>query len=231
MTGTAETLAHLRKFDTPTIWNTLVGLRGRGIEGFTRGAPVVTHPNTPPMVGYALTAKLVSCTPSQRPAAEQQALRHAYYRYLDAGPRPGIVVIEDHGAVPGIGSFWGEVNSAIHRGFGIGGVITTGAVRDLDALDPAVPILAGTICLSNGFAHLTEIDVPVEVFGMKVKPGDLIHADRHGAMLIPPEHLAALPDAIAALLDREREVIGRTREPGFNAEAMIRAWEIMGARH
>jgi regulator of RNase E activity RraA len=175
------------------------------------------------MVGYAVTARLVSCEPSKASTEEQPALRHAYFRYLEAAPRPAIVVIEDCGAEPGVGSFWGEVNSAIHRGFGISGVITTGAVRDLDALDPALPMLAGTICVGNGFVHLTEINLPIKVFGMPVKPGDLLHADRHGAMIIPPEHIGALPEAIAALLERERKVIATTREPGFGAEVMIRA--------
>jgi regulator of RNase E activity RraA len=231
MPSAAPDIEFLKQHDTPTIWNALVGLRGRGTAGMTRGRPVVTHPHAAPMVGYAMTARLVSCAPADQSAEAQLTLRHAYYRYLGSGPRPGIVVIEDCGDEPGVGSFWGEVNSAIHRGFGLSGVITTGAVRDLDALDPALPILAGTVCLGNGFAHLTEIDVPVEVFGLQIKPGDLLHADRHGAMIVPSEHIEALPAAITALRDRERQVIARTREPGFDAEAMIRAWQLMGSKH
>lgn len=80
----------------------------------------------------------------------------------------------------------------------------------------------------NGYAHLTEIDTPVEAFGMKVEPGDLLHADRHGAMVVPAEHLDALPEAIAALMARERKVIERTRQPGFDAETMIQTWQLMG---
>ncbi len=229
--ATIEQLDHLRQYDTPTIWNALGTLRGRKLTGFTRGTMVVSHMKAKPMVGYAVTAKLLSSAPSDRPAEEQSAVRNAYYRYLGASSRPAIVVIEDWGPAPGLGSFWGEVNSAIHRSLGMAGVLTNGAVRDMDALDAALPILAGTVCLSNGMTNLTEVDTPVTVLGLEVRPGDLLHADRHGAMVIPPEYLDALPDAITRLLEREREVIAHTRQPGFDAEKMIEVWKLMEGRH
>jgi regulator of RNase E activity RraA len=229
--ATIEQLDHLRQYDTPTIWNALGTLRGRKLTGFTRGPMVVSHTQAKPMVGYAVTAKLLSSAPADRSAEEQLALRNAYYRHLGASPRPAVVVIEDWGPSPGLGAFWGEVNSAIHRGLGMAGVLTNGAVRDMDALDEALPILAGTICLSNGMTNLTEIDVPVTVFGLHIRPGDLLHADRHGAMVIPPEYVDALPDAITGLLAREREVIAHTSEPGFDAERMIEVWKLMEGRH
>lgn len=222
-----EIIAHLRKFDTPTISNALVALRGRTLDDYTR-RPVIPAPvKFLPMVGFAMTAKLISDAPSTASKDEQLALRHAYYRYVEESRRPGIMVIEDCGRTPGLGSFWGEVNTAIHLGLQVGGVITSGAIRDLDALSPDLPILAGNVCLSNGYAHLTKIDVPVEVFGMTVKPGDLLHGDQHGAIRIPLEYLEALPSAIDALMEREQFVIEATRKPGFNAEAMIRAWAAM----
>lgn len=224
-------LERLRRHDTPTIWTALTRLRGPGIAGFTRHPFVSVHPDAPPVVGYALTARLVSDSPSRLAKEAQKAIRHAYYRYLEGGPRPSVVVIEDGSVEAGLGSFWGELNSAIHRGLGVSGVVTNGAVRDLDHLDRALPILAGGICLGTGFAHLTEIDVPVTVLGMQVRPGDLLHADRHGAMVIPAAHLDEMPAALDALQARERAVLAETRKPGFDAEAMIRAWEIMDARY
>ncbi len=229
--ATTEQLELLRQHDTPTVWNALGTLRGRKLTGFTRGPMVAGPSRAKAMVGYAVTAKLMSSAPSDRSAAEQVAIRNAYYRHLGASPRPAIVVIEDWGPSPGLGAFWGEVNCAIHRGLGMSGVLTNGAVRDMDALDPELPILAGRICLSNGMTGLTEIDVPVTVLGLHVRPGDLLHADRHGAMVIPPDYLGELPDAITRLLEREREVIARTRQPGFDAEAMIETWKLMEGRH
>ncbi len=231
MTDQPAVASQLKAADTPTISNALVSLRGRTLAGYTRLPHVAATPNAPPMVGYAVTARLVSDRPPTLSAAEQKALRAAYYRYVGAPARPRIVVIEDCGDIPGLGSFWGEVNTAIHLGLGVSGVITSGAVRDLHLLSEDLPILAGNVCLSNGYAHLVEIDVPVSVFGMQVKPGDLIHADRHGAIVIPPEHLAGLPAAIDAVNAREQQVIAATRAPGFDAEAMIKAWEVMEKHH
>jgi regulator of RNase E activity RraA len=231
VTDHAEIITHLKGFDTPSIANALNSLRGRTIEGYMRPPFVAARPKAPPMVGYAFTAKLVSDKPSALSAAEQKALRSAYYRYIGGNKRPGIVVIEDHGELPGLGSFWGDVNTAIHLGLGLSGVITSGAVRDLDQLSDDLPILAGCVCLNNGFTNLTAIDVPVSVFGMTIKPGDLIHADQHGAILIPPDCVAGLPDAIKALVEREHKVIAATRQPGFDAEAMIKAWEAMETHH
>lgn len=231
MTDPAEIIAFLKGFDTPTIANALNPLRGRTIQGYTRPPFVAARPKAPPMVGYALTAKLVSDTPSTKTPAEQKALRSAYYRSIGAAPRPAIVVVEDHGATPGLGAFWGEVNTAIHIGLGVSGIITNGAVRDLDLLSDELPILAGCVCLNNGFTNLTAIDVPVTVLGMTIHPGDLLHADQHGAIRIPQDCLAGLPGSIKALAEREAKVIEATRQPGFDAEAMIRAWEVMEAHH
>ena len=231
MTASAELIAQLKGFDTPTISNALVALRGRTLDGYTRDPVVAATPKAASMVGYAVTARLVSDRPATLSGPEQKALRAAYYRYVGAPGRPRIVVIEDSGDRRGLGSFWGEVNTAIHIGLGVSGVITSGAVRDLPLLSESLPILAGNVCLSNGYAHLVEIDVPVSVFGMRVAPGDLLHADQHGAIVIPEQYLAALPEAVAAVNGREQAVIDATRAPGFDAEAMIRAWEVMERHH
>lgn len=223
MTGHDDLLPALGQHDTPTVWNALAKLRGRSTEGLTRGPPVVTDPGMRPIVGRAVTARMVSSDPADLTATQKDAIRFGYYRMVHAALTPRIVVMQDVGSRPGAGSIWGEVNAAIHRGLGVVGVITDGAVRDLDALD-GFPILAGHVCLGNGLTQITEIGVPVEVLGLHVRPGDVIHADRHGAMVVPEEHLAALPAAIEALLEREREIIRRTRLPGFDAEALIAAW-------
>ncbi|MEO3473889.1 RraA family protein [Roseomonas sp. CAU 1739] len=223
MTETDPIIATLRQYDTPTVWNALTKLRGHSVHGLTIGRMVATDPAMR-MVGYAVTARMASDAPSPLTQAEKDEIRFAYYRMVGNGPAPRIVVMEDAGETPGQGSIWGEVHAAIHRGLGCVGVITNGAVRDLDALD-GFPILAGSVCLGNGFTQITAIGETVCVFGMTVRPGDLIHADRHGAMVVPAEYVAALPDAIAALLVQERQMIDGARAPGFDAEALIRMWQ------
>ena len=226
-----DLLALLRRHDTPTISNAMVALRGRTLDGHSRGRPIATAPEAPSIAGFAMTARLVSCLPSAEPPARQQALREAYYRYLGAGPRPAIIVMQDVGATPHLGSLWGEVNAAIHRGLGLAGALVDGAIRDLGAIPSEFPMLGAEICIGNGHAHLTEFDVPVEAFGLAVRPGDLLQMDRHGAQVIPPALWRDLPGAVAAVLERERVVIEATRAPGFDAEAMIRAWAAMGSKH
>lgn len=216
-------IATLRRHDTPTVWNALTKLRGPRIEGLTLGAPIASDPALR-MVGYAVTARMTSDHPAPLTQAEKDAIRFAYYRMVGSRPGPRIVVMEDVGTRPGLGSIWGEVHAAIHRGLGCEGVITNGAMRDLDALD-GFPILAGSICLGNGFTQIREIGQPVTVFGLTVHPGDLIHADRHGAMVVPAEHLSALPGAIDALLAGEQALIRAARAPGFDAEALISLWQ------
>jgi len=176
------------------------------------------------MVGYAVTARMTSDKPATLSAEEKDRIRFGYYRMVNAGPGPRIVVMQDIGERPGLGSIWGEVHAAIHAGLGCLGVITNGAVRDLDALGD-FSILAGSICLGNGFTQIRDFGEPVEVFGMVVRPGDVIHADRHGAMVVPAEYLEALPAAIDALLANERVMIGTAHEPGFDAEKLISLWQ------
>ncbi|WP_439597735.1 RraA family protein [Falsiroseomonas sp.] len=220
---TEATIATLRRYDTPTVWNALTRLRGHSVEGLTLGRPIASDPAMR-MVGHAVTARMTSDRPAPLAQAEKDAIRFGYYRMVDRGPGPCIVVMQDVGERPGLGAIWGEVHAAIHRGLGCAGVITNGAMRDLHAVD-GFPILAGSICLGNGFTQIRGFGEPVTVFGLTVHPGDLIHADRHGAMIVPPEHVAALPDAIEDLLADEQAMIDATRAAGFDAEALISLWQ------
>ncbi|MBO1077730.1 RraA family protein [Roseomonas haemaphysalidis] len=215
-------LDHLQQFDTPTVWNALTKLRGHSTEGLTLAPPVVSHPGLR-MVGRAVTATMTSDRPAAMSQAEKDAIRFAYYRMAGQGAGPRIVAMQDVGERAGLGAIWGEVHAAIHLGLGCAGVITNGAVRDLDALG-GFGVLAGSVCLGNGFTQIRSIGEPVEVLGLRVRPGDILHADRHGAMTIPPEYLAALPDAIERLLAQEKAMIDTARAPGFDAEALIAFW-------
>ncbi len=120
------------------------------------------------------------------PAAEQQARRLAYYEYVGTGHGPRINVIQDiDGADAGFGAFWGEVQSAVHKALGCLGVITDGSIRDIDQWAPGFQALAGSIGPSHAFVHAESFGGEVRVAGMTVRSGDLIHADRHGAVVIP----------------------------------------------
>jgi regulator of RNase E activity RraA len=224
-TITAETLAILRQHDTPTICNALeYVMGGRTAEGFTKSPTVCADPTLQPIVGFARTAKIRASSPAQRPATEVRALRMQYYEYVSAGTGPNVVVIEDTDWPHCIGGFWGEMQVAQHKGLGVAGTLTNGVLRDLGMLDAGYQVVAGSVGPSHAFVHVTALDIPVTVFGMAVRPGELIHADRHGGVVIPAEHIEKMPAAIDIVLRKEQPVLKAARAPGFTVEKLRAAW-------
>src|SRR5690348_11146685 len=220
-----QTLTILRRHDTPTICNALEHVMGgRTAEGFTRTPVVCADAALPPIVGFARTAKIRASSPAHKPAAEVRALRMQYYQYVSTGDGPKLVVIEDTDWPHCIGGFWGEMQVAQHKGLGVAGTLTNGVLRDLGMLDPGYQVIAGSIGPSHAFVHVTELHVPVSVFGIAVKPGDLIHAGRHGGVVIPAAHIEQMPAAIDIVMRKEVPVLKVAREPGFTVEKLRAAW-------
>jgi regulator of RNase E activity RraA len=145
------------------------------------------------MVGYAVTVMIEPGNPIHKQKANVWA---DYRAYIASVPGPKIVVVQDLDKPSTYGSFWGEVNSNVHKALGCVGTITDGSIRDIDEMcNAGFKALARR--LSVGHAHSTPVkwNCEVEVFGRKVKPGQLIHADKHGFLVIPDEDLENLLDA------------------------------------
>lgn len=214
--------------DTPTVCNAIEIAQGsRDFSGFTKKPMTASHPDAAAIVGRALTAKIRARTPPSESAAAADSARMEYYRYVSSGPRPSVVVMQDLDSPEPCGAFWGEVNATVHRAFGIAGVVTDGLVRDLGELPAGFPIIAGAAGVSHAFVRVVEFGTPVEIFGMAVRPGDLIHADRHGALTVPEDALPRLGDAVRTLLEREKIVLDPAREmDGYGFEAFRRSWEL-----
>jgi regulator of RNase E activity RraA len=135
------------------------------------------------------------------------------------------MVVQDlDGPLRGYGSWWGEVNSNVHKGLGCLGVITDGSVRDLPDIAEGFQMLADRIGPSHAFVHPVVYGQPVTVAGMRVSDGDLIHADQHGAVVIPWNVAERIPEAAALVARRERLIIDAARAPGFDIERLRRAW-------
>lgn len=223
MTPTLLTLLH--QVDTPTVCNAIEVVQGkRGFDAFTRGTVLSSAPESGAIVGYARTAKLSAIAPPSEPAEVIRERRMAYYRYMANASTPAVAVIEDLDYPACIGAYWGEINTTVHKGFGIAGVLTNGVMRDLGDLPDGFPVIAGSIGPSHGFVHLCDIDCPVTVFGMTVNPGDLIHADRHGAVVIPADVVPGLEAGIAKLMQTERIVLDAARRPDFDFDSFAVAW-------
>ncbi|MGJ8624239.1 MAG: RraA family protein [Yoonia sp.] len=216
----------LRSVDTPTVCNAIEVAQGkRGFNAFTRGTMLCSAPQDPPVVGYAITARIQAVRPSTEAPDVIRARRMAYYKTMAEAPKPGVAVIEDIDYPHAIGAFWGEVNTTIHKGFGLSGTLTNGVMRDLGDMAEGYPVIAGSIGPSHGFVHVKDVGSPVTIFGMTVKQGDLIHADRHGAVVVPLEVVNQLTHAIRKMQDTEQLILGPARETGFDFAAFEVAWE------
>ena len=220
----ADALAALARWDTPTVCNALeIVVPERRATGFTVEHLHCFDDSLAPIVGYARTATYRSMAPGARTAEETRAHRAEYYEYVSSGPRPSIVVIQDLDPIPGYGAFWGEVNTAVHKGLGALGAVTNGSIRDLGECAPGFQLLAGKIGPSHAHGHVVDFACPVEVFGMSVRDGDIVHADRHGAVVVPAEAVAGIPAAVDLLVRREAVILEAARAPGFDIEALRRA--------
>ena len=214
---TDQELAALRHFSTPTIANAIevFGVRPRNV-GFTDASIRCLLPVAEPIVGYTVTACIRASAPPEQPVR-----RADYWRWLLTVPRPRIVVIEDLDDPPAVGSFWGEVNVTIHRALGCIGTITNGGVRDLAEVERlGFGYFASAAIVSHAYVHLTSYGEPVRVGGLAVQPGDLLHADQHGAVLIPPEVAPRLADMAARFEATEREFLARVQAADLTVERL-----------
>ena len=223
------TLAHsellrLKRWNTPTIYN--------GWEQITQldaAAPVTNleettdfMPQMGPMVGYAMTLVI---EPSNRTHKTELPTAWSDYRaYLASQPGPKIIVVQDLDKPRVIGSFWGEVNANVHRALGCVGAIVDGAIRDVDEMTNAgFKALARRLCV--GHAHSTPVrwGCDVSVFGTTVRPGQLVHADKHGFIAIPSGEEARLLEAAVQMDVNECEtVIAAARSThGLSSEAAV----------
>jgi regulator of RNase E activity RraA len=218
-------LEALRAFDTPTVCNALeLVAPARRALGFNRRPLIAPFPAFKPVVAFARTATIRSREPHPPGLRDEAKTRLAYYEQIADPPMPSIAVIQDlDGPDVGLGAFWGEVNSHVHRGLGCLGIITDGSVRDLDVWAADVFVLAGSIMPSHAHVHVVDIGTVVNVAGMVVSPNDVIHADRHGAVVVPAEAIRALPAAAALIAQREKVLIEASRKPDFSIERLRQA--------
>lgn len=214
-----DVLAKLRTFSTPTVANAIetFNIRPR-TAGFMTCHVRCLFPELGPMVGYAFAA---TCRASVEPPREAAARRLEMWRALEEIPPPRIVVLQDLDDPPGVGAYWGEVQSNIHRALGCVGTVTNGAVRDLDEVRAlGFHFFAGSVCVSHAYVHLVDFGRPVDVGGLTVRPGDLLHGDQHGVLTIPMEIAERVEEGVARVEREEREIIAYCQSPGFTRQGL-----------
>src|SRR3989442_13490554 len=210
---TPTQLEFLRSIDTPTVCNLveIVAAERRG-HGYTVRHLHCPFPDLSPIVGFAktVTFKAKDAVPLGQGSYMQKRLD--YLDYVAASPQPGIMVMEDlDGEDVGYGAFWGEVQSNVHKALGCLGVITSGSIRDIPMIAPGFQMLAGSIVPSHAYVHVVDFGIDVTVHGMAVKSGDLIHADRHGAIVVPVDKIETMQAALEGLAAREAKIIAAAK--------------------
>ena len=210
----SKELELLRAINTPTIANALevLGASPRD-EGFTSEPVRCMFPDLGVTVGYAITLTVRSTKP---PESSRPSMLKAYWDHIGACPTPRVVVAQDLDEHP-VGAWWGEINANIHRALGCIGVVTNGTVRDLDEVKPlGFQFVAAGLAVSHVHAHLEDFGKTVSIGGMKVKPGDIIHADKHGAIVIPQAQAKDVLKAVLAVESYERPLIQLCKSPAFS---------------
>ncbi len=229
---TAADLEALRQWDTPTICNALeiVAPARRG-RGFSVRPFVCADPSLPPICGLARTGTIRAAQPSGRSREDDRAARIGWYEYVAASPLPTVVVLEDLDDQPGSGAFWGEVNTNVHKALGALGVVTSGSIRDLDMVAPGFQLIAGMVGPSHAHVHVVDFGGEVNVHGMPCAHGEVVHADRHGAVVVPHEVVRLLPAAIELCVRREKVILDLCKAGRLDVASLRDAFSRMDEIH
>jgi regulator of RNase E activity RraA len=218
----SDELNALRKLSTPTVSNAieLFDVRPRN-RGFMSPEIRCLFPEFGVMLGYAVTARFAAREPGTKPAS-----RHDFWKRVLEFPEPRVVVMQDLDEPPGVGAYFGEVQTNIHRRLGCVGVVTNGHVRDLDEVQAlGFHYFARGVCVSHAWVHLVDFGSPVNVGGMTVCSGDLIHADKHGVLIVPANIAPAVPEAAEKIARREQRIIAHCQANDFSLEELQRRVE------
>ena len=223
---TEADLNALRRFDTCMISNAIETFHTRlRNTGFADATIRCMFKDAPPMVGYATTARLRSGEPPVVGGRFHD--RADFWQSILEIPAPRILVLEDMDEQPGRGAFVGDMHAAILKALGCVGYLTNGAVRELPAVRAmGMQLFAGTVAVSHAYAHIFEFGATVQVGGMEVRPGELLHGDRNGVLTIPKEIASRVPEVAGELQRAEQQVIDFCRSSAFS---VAKLGEIMKA--
>jgi regulator of RNase E activity RraA len=214
-------LEQLRRFSTCLIASAIERFDVRlPNTGFSDSSVRCIFDDLPPIVGYAVTARIRTADPPMEGGGYIYD-RVEWWKDILTVPAPRIVVIQDVDPNPGLGALVGEVHANILSALGCMGVVTNGAVRDLNAVRASgFQMFAGNISVSHAYAHVFDFGGTVDVARMNINPGDLLHADRHGVLSIPAEIADRIPPVAAELADRRHQIVDLCRSSDFSTEKL-----------
>lgn len=208
------TLEFLRGVDSPTIANAVetFDLRDR-CDGFIGGAVECQFPELGVMVGRAVTVTMTS-------APGTTASRDGYWRMwdaLDASEAPAVLAIQDVSGEPHRCAYAGEMMATLAQRLGAVGMVTDGALRDVDEVRAiGFHYFMRFPVVSHGNFEIVAVNQPIELDGQRVAPGDLLHGDRNGIVIIPDAALDGMETAVAGIRERERAQLAYMRSDEFS---------------
>ena len=219
----------LKKISSPSVANAIETFKVRPRNQGQMSSEIrALFPEMGPLVGYAVTA-VIRAEPE--PLEGHRASTYGWWDYVLSIPAPRVVVVHDLDEPRGQGAQWGEVQANIHRALGCVGAVTDGSVRDLDEVRAlGFQFVAAHVSVSHAYVNMVDFGLPVKLGGLWVKPGDLIHADQHGVVTIPPEIADRIPEAVAKVEADERKIIEVCKSKDFSAQRLkdlykvIRPW-------
>jgi regulator of RNase E activity RraA len=217
---TPDQLETLRRLDACTLANAIETFHERlRNEGFTDGTVRCLFPQLPPMVGYAATVKVRGSAP---PTADSlYPDRTDWWNYILSLPAPRVLVVHDIATRPGLGTLLGAVHVNILRALGCVGAVTNGSVRDIPAAEKlGFHLFAGNISVSHAYVHIVEVGGQVEIAGLKIQSGDLLHGDLHGVQSVPPAVVGRISSVAARIVAKEQELIALCQSPDFSVEKL-----------
>jgi regulator of RNase E activity RraA len=213
-------LQALQQLSAPLVANAIETFHERlRNEGFVSDTVHCLFPHLPPMVGYAATIKIRGSAPPT--AGGIYPDRSDWWDYIMTVPAPRVVVVEDCAERPGLGSLLGGVHINILRALGCIGAVTNGAVRDIPTAEALrFPLFAGHVSVSHAYVHIVEIGRPIEIGGLKIQSGNLLHGDVHGVQMIPLDLAPRIPAVAREIADEEKKLIVLCQSPDFSLDKL-----------
>ena len=210
-------IAYLESVDTPTLANAieLLKLRPQN-QGFTPLQIRCLFPELGRMCGYAVTAQVETMTDMGK---LDRGLFTELYRAVDASPKPAVVVLQEIGGHPDYAAHCGEVMATFFTRLGAVGLVSDCAVRDIPEVRAmGFRYFARGAVASHAYFRIARPNVPVQICGLVVRPGDVLHGDENGLLLIPEQAREGLQAAVEQVRSSERKLMEYVRSADFSLD-------------
>jgi 4-hydroxy-4-methyl-2-oxoglutarate aldolase len=217
-------IGYLKSVDSPTLSNAIELLKVRPRErGFTPLDIRCLFPEFGVMCGYAVTAQVESATQMEPFRLENFV---ELYRLVEQAPKPAVIVLQEIGGFGEFAAHAGEVMSTFFTRLGAIGLLSDCGVRDLaEVRRLGFHYFARGSVASHANYRIARVGVPVQIRGMVVNPGDVIHGDENGVITVPPVDITALREAVDTVRRKEKAVMDFVRGPDFSLQGFQRLVE------